>query len=138
MTTPTTPPKPPTAHVLSEVLSRQDQILAELRHARARVPVRHGWLGLFIKDLETNPHAQFSVHKWGVAYWLANMPAVAVLFFFAQTLWLKWGVFIILEYSIYANLATDYGSMSSAMAAFGGDPLPAIPVAPMVEPPAGR
>jgi hypothetical protein len=37
-------------------------------------------------------------------------------------------VFITLIYSIYANLATDYGGMSSAMAAKGSKPLPEIPL----------
>lgn len=92
--------------------------------------LRHGWLKLFIKDLETNPHTQYKVHFYGVIYWLVNFPAVALLFFFAPTLWLKLGIFITLIYSIYANFATDYGSMSAAMAAYApeGGGLPQIPL----------
>jgi hypothetical protein len=119
---------------------RDDRILAELHELQAEIrriktvalTPRHGIFRLFIKDLETNPHAQYSVHKWGSFYWLLNLPAVALVFFFAQAIWLKWGVFVILEYSIYANLATDYGAMSAAMAAYSDHQLPPIPAEPAV------
>lgn len=93
-----------------------------------RVALRHGWLRFLIKDLETNPRTQYKVHLYGVVYWLVNFPLVAFLFFEFPAEWLKWGVFITLVYSIYANFATDYGAMSAAMAAFGPGPLPEIPV----------
>lgn len=122
-------------------MTREDQLLAEirmLRHEvssmRHRIPVRHGWLRFVIKDLETNPKTQYKVHLWGAAYWLINFPAVTALFFFAPVLWLKLGIFITLIYSIYANFATDYGSMSAAMAASGGSPLPELPVEAHVNP----
>jgi hypothetical protein len=90
-------------------------------------PLRHGWLKFLVADLETNPKSQYKVHKWGMYYWLANFPLVTLLFFFAPGLWLKLGIFITLIYSIYANFATDYGSMSAAMAAYDDHGLPAIP-----------
>jgi len=37
-------------------------------------------------------------------------------------------VFVILMYSLYANLATDYGAMSAALAAQGKGPPPEIPL----------
>ena len=80
--------------------------------------MRHAWLSIFIKDLETNPHTQFKVHQIGAIYWLINFPLVVMLFFLFPQLWVQVGVFITLVYSIYANFATDYGAMSSAMAAF--------------------
>jgi hypothetical protein len=40
------------------------------------------------------------------------------------------GYFITLIYSIYANLATDYGGMSAAEAAFGETQPPPIPLEP--------
>jgi hypothetical protein len=40
------------------------------------------------------------------------------------------GIFITLIYSIYANLATDYGAMSAAEAAFGEPQPPPIPLEP--------
>jgi hypothetical protein len=106
------------------------KIRAEIAAIRARgpVPFRYGWLKFVIKDLETNPHTQYRVHFYGVLYWLLNFPLITLLFFFEPTLWLKLGIFITLIYSIYANFATDYGSMSAAMAAYGGQPLPAIPM----------
>jgi hypothetical protein len=106
----------------------------ETRVLNARVlhlaPRRHGWLRYVVRDLETNPRTQYKVHLWGAVYWLANFPFVIALFFFAPGLWLKLGVFITLFYSIYANFSTDYGGMSSALAASGQVPLPVIPAEP--------
>ena len=67
---------------------------------------------------------------WGAIYWLINFPLVCCLFFLTPTLWLKLGIFITLIYSIYANLATDYGAMSAAEAAFGEPQPPPIPLEP--------
>jgi hypothetical protein len=83
---------------------------------------------LVIRDLETNPDTQFKVHRWGAIYWLCNFPVIAWLFFAYPDVWVKWGVFITLIYSLYANLATDYGAMSSAMAAKGAGQPPVIPL----------
>ena len=97
-------------------------------------PVRHGWLKFLIKDLETNPHSQFTVHKWGSVYWLINFPVITALYIFAPGLWLSLGIFITLIYSIYANLATDYGAMSAAIAAFDQFTKTSPPDAPQTEP----
>ena len=105
-----------------------DEISRVHRMIEARGGV--GWLRFIIRDLEVNPHTQYRVHLWGAVYWLVNFPAVTLLFFFAPGLWLKLGIFITLIYSIYANFATDYGAMSAALAAYGGDPLPEIPTEP--------
>jgi hypothetical protein len=67
---------------------------------------------------------------WGAIYWLINFPLICCLFFFTPTLWVKLGIFITLIYSIYANLATDYGGMSAAEAAFGAPQPPPIPLEP--------
>jgi hypothetical protein len=125
------------------VTELSEDTVAELRKLRAemaafralRTPtvMRHGWLKFAVKDLETNPKTQYKVHLYGAVYWLVNFPLVAALFFGEPTLWLKWGVFITLVYSIYANFATDYGAMSAAMASFGNPPLPELPVQAHVE-----
>jgi hypothetical protein len=96
------------------------------------VHIRHGWVSLLVKDLSTNPYTQYKVHMWGAIYWLINFPLICCLFFFTPTLWLKLGIFITLLYSIYANLATDYGAMSAAEAAFGQPTPPPIPLEPPV------
>ena len=103
------------------------------RSERSATSMRHGWLKFVIKDLETNPKTQYKVHLYGAVYWIINFPLVTALFFFAPALWLKWGIFITLIYSIYANFATDYGAMSAAMASFGQAPLPELPVQAHVE-----
>lgn len=123
-----------------EQAERDDRVLAQLHSLEAEVrhlkvvalAPRNGLFRLFVRDLETNPHAQFKVHRWGLYYWLLNFPLVTLLFFAEPAVWLKWGIFITLIYSIYANAATDYGAMSAAMAAYEDRPgLPPIPVAPV-------
>jgi hypothetical protein len=116
-----------------EVLAELHNLQAEIRHLKAAALLpRHGFLRLFIRDLENNPHAQFKIHRYGMWYWVINFPAVTALFFLEPSVWLKWGLYITLIYSIYANFATDYGAMSAAMAAYEDHPgLPPIPVAPV-------
>ena len=113
-------------------LARLRAEIAALRR-EVRPPLRHGWVKFMVNDLETNPHTQYKIHLYGVIYWLANFPLVTALFFLEPALWLKLGIFITLVYSIYANFATDYGSMSAAMAAYG-PPAPELPLSPHVEP----
>jgi hypothetical protein len=121
------------------VMTETESLIAEVRQLRADVarmhaahaPVQmHSWMRLVFKDLFTNPYTQYKVHKWGAIYWLANFPLICCLFFFAPGLWLKLGIFITLVYSIYSNLATDYGAMSAAEAAFGEPQPPPIPLEP--------
>lgn len=124
----------PTGDMPPDVATELRQLRAEVASLTRKVtrasfpPVRHGWMKFAVKDLETNPHTQYKVHYWGAIYWLINFPLVTLLFFLEPALWLKLGIFITLIYSIYANFATDYGSMSAAMAAFDDHPLPEIPV----------
>jgi hypothetical protein len=106
------------ASVAEEIRGLQAEVRA-MRSISAARRMPHGWLRIVISDLETNPHTQYKVHFYGMIYWIINFPAVTMLFFFAPTVWLKWGIFITLVYSIYANFATDYGAMSAAMAAYG-------------------
>jgi hypothetical protein len=128
-------------------MTETEALMAEIRQLRADVArlhtvhtahaavhnavhARHAWMNLILKDLSTNPYTQYKVHLWGAIYWLINFPLVCFLFFFTPTLWLKLGIFITLIYSIYANLATDYGAMSAAEAAFGQPQPPPIPLEP--------
>ena len=98
-------------------MTETESLIAEVRLLRADVARlhvamhnRHSWMQLLFKDLSTNPHTQYKVHMWGAIYWLINFPLICCLFFFTPTLWVKLGIFITLIYSIYANLATDYGA----------------------------
>jgi hypothetical protein len=112
-------------------VSQDEQILAELRLIRQsmhRPQMRHGWLKLFVHDLEYNPQTQYKVHFYAAIYWLINFPIILILFFAFPDIWLQVGLLVTLVYSIYANLATDYGAMSAAEAATGSGPLPEIPV----------
>lgn len=94
-------------------------------------PVRHAWLGKILKGLETDPVLQYKVHIWAVRVWLVTMLAVALVFTYAQGFWNHASVLFLVEISLYANLATDYGAASAAEAAGGlpGQALPAIPLA---------
>jgi TRAP-type mannitol/chloroaromatic compound transport system permease small subunit len=121
-------------------MTETESLIAEVRLLRADVARLHvavttmhnphRWMHMFFKDLSTNPRTQYKVHLWGAIYWLINFPLICCLFFFTPTLWLKLGIFITLIYSIYSNLATDYGGMSAAEAAFGEQQPPPIPLEP--------
>lgn len=74
-------------------------------------------LALFIHDvneLDNNPRVQLKIHTVGFWYWTINFPLIAYMFFFQPTAWNKWGLFITLIYSIYANWTSDYTGMSSS------------------------
>lgn len=73
-------------------------------------------VGLFIKDIDQNPSIQLRIHTVGFWYWILNFPAVTYLFFCQPALWMQWGLFITLVYSIYANFTSDYTGMSSSQA----------------------
>ena len=131
-----------------DVSAKLDELHAEIKALRQEqattqrvinaAAMRHSWAKHLVSDLETNPHTQYKVHLYGVIYWLINFPAICYLFFGQPGLWLKLGIFITLIYSIYSNLATDYGGMSAAEAAFGEPEPPPIPLEPPsipVEPP---
>lgn len=125
-----------TPDVAAELRLLRAEVSALRRHVaaiRPAAPLRHAWLKHVIRGFETDPHVQYKVHLYGAVYWLVNIPAVVLLYLFAPGLWLKLGIFITLLYSIYANFATDYGGMSAAMASFGQQPLPEIPVEQHVE-----
>ena len=73
-------------------------------------------VGKDINALDNNPRIQLKIHTIGFWYWTVNFPVVAYLFFFYPSIWLKYGLFVTLIYSIYANWSTDYAGMSSAQA----------------------
>ena len=67
-------------------MTETEFLIAEVRQLRgdvarlhAGVAVRHSWMKLFLKDLSTNPHTQYTVHKWGAIYWLINFPLICCL-----------------------------------------------------------
>jgi len=68
----------------------------------------------FMEKIDNDPHVQLKIHTWGFYYWTINFPIIAFMFFFEPKIWLKWGLFITLIYSIYANWTSDYTGMSSA------------------------
>lgn len=74
-----------------------------------------------VQELDNNPHTQLRIHTFGFWYWTLNFPLITYLFFFQQGLWLKYGLFITLIYSIYANWSTDYTGMSSAQSVINTD-----------------
>jgi hypothetical protein len=71
-------------------------------------------IGLFVNNIDTNPKLQNRIHTFGFWYWTINFPLITYLFFFQQDLWLKYGLFITLIYSIYANWTSDYTGMSAS------------------------
>ena len=74
----------------------------------------HRIVRVFVKNLDENPRVQLRIHTIGFWYWTINFPIVAWLFIFEPHLWLKWGLFVTLVYSIYANWTSDYTGMSAS------------------------
>jgi len=123
---------PTTADLMAEIVALRGEV-AELRatppvKARVRVQKVPGRVRVAVTALESDPMVQYRVHRWGAIYWLANFPVFIYLFFWQRSFWDTAGVFVILMYSLYANLATDYGAMSAALAAQGRHPLPELPL----------
>lgn len=73
-----------------------------------------GLVGKDVNQLDNDPHLQLKIHTIGFWYWTINFPIITWLFLFDQRWWLKWGLFVTLIYSIYANWSTDYSGMSSS------------------------
>lgn len=71
-------------------------------------------IGKDVNQLDNNPKVQLRIHTVGFWYWTINFPLITFMFFFYPAAWLKWGLFITLFYSIYANWTSDYTGMSSA------------------------
>lgn len=69
---------------------------------------------VIIKDIDENPVLQERIHTIGFWYWTVNFPIITYLFFYQPVLWLKYGLFITLIYSIYANWTSDYTGMSAS------------------------
>jgi len=114
---------PTTADLMAEIQA----LRAEVAELRATPPVK-ARVRVAVTALESDPMVQYRVHRYGAIYWLINFPVFALLFFFARGFWDTTGVFVILMYSLYANLATDYGAMSAALAAQGKHTLPELPL----------
>ncbi len=98
-----------------EVAARLDELHAEIRrlealHFLAAPP--HGWL----YRLETDARTQYRIHLWAARFWVLNAVAVVSLFFLTPGIWLRASVLYLILVSLYANLSTDYGAMSAALA----------------------
>lgn len=89
----------------------------EHHHHHYHFPLRHGWVKHFIKDFETNPRLQYRIHMTFTYVWLLNMVFVVAVFLFLPRVWAALSVLYLLLVSLYANFATDYGAVSSAIAA---------------------
>lgn len=71
----------------------------------------------FIRNFESNPYTQFRFHTVMACIWLLSMMAIP---FFPSLYGHGIAPLIIEEISLYANFATEYGSMSAAIAAQKG------------------
>ena len=64
--------------------------------------------------LAYDPKTQYSFHRTMAVFWIIFAIAVT----FLPSLWShSVGILVVLEVSLYANFATEYGSMSAAEAA---------------------
>ena len=83
-------------------------------------------IGEDVNALDNNPRVQLKIHTVGFWYWTINFPIIAGMFFFEPKVWFKWGLFITLIYSIYANWTSDYTGMSSAQSVINTENNPNI------------
>jgi hypothetical protein len=116
--------------LLREVRSLHEHLDQLERKQRAYVVSRHHWLGHLIKDLEYNPSTQYKIHITAAWFWIANLVIVLIVQFVFPDQWALIAVLYVAIVSLYANLATDYGAASAALAAMERPPLPEIPGEP--------
>lgn len=90
-----------------------------------------------VNELDNDPRVQLRIHTFGFWYWTINFPVITYLFFFQQRLWLKYGLFITLIYSIYANWTSDYTGMSSSQSVINTSNSPDVKVKEVPFPGAG-
>lgn len=74
-----------------------------------------------IHRLEYDPQTQYHYHLTMTRYWALNFPVIIVLFFVFPQLWVAIALFINTIYSLYANLATDFGAVPASYAALKAD-----------------
>ena len=85
-------------------------------------------IGRDVNTLDNNPRVQLKIHTVGFWYWTINFPLITYMFFFQKHLWLQYGLFITLIYSIYANWTSDYTGMSSSQSVINTENNPNIGV----------
>jgi hypothetical protein len=100
-----------------EVAAQLALLRAEVRRLEAMVliSVPHGWHG-WLARLDTDARLQYRIHMWATRFWVFNAIAVVTLFFLTPGVWLNISVLYLILISLYANLSTDYGAMSAALA----------------------
>ena len=80
-----------------------------------------GWVARGINAMQYDPHTQWRYHIFMSWLWLASAVPILVLFFGFPSEWLRWGVFITLMYSLYANFVSDFTGVHAAWSALRGD-----------------
>lgn len=70
-----------------------------------------------IHQLEYDPEAQYKFNQFFFWFWVLQMPLIAWALIEFPNQWAKIAVFYVAEASLWANLATHFGGMSSALAA---------------------
>lgn len=77
--------------------------------------MRHGYLKYIVKGFETDPVVQKRIHLFFTYFWLLWLVLTPIIV--RPTTKDQWVALIILEVSLYANFATDFGGVSAAEAA---------------------
>jgi hypothetical protein len=106
--------------ILTEVAAAGEEVNGlreriEQLHAAA-VP-RYLWMRVIVRDLETNPLAQYRVNLAVVWFWMIMTVVVTIVFFTAPELWVRISILYVILISHWANIATSYGALSAAIAA---------------------
>lgn len=79
------------------------------------------WLVTQVHRMEFDPYLQWRYHLAMSWFWIATIVPILILFFFFPAHWLRWGVFITLIYSLYANWVSDFTGLHAAWAALRGN-----------------
>ena len=95
-------------------MKEQDRILTPKTFKSHPLTKLAKYIGKDVNSLDNDPKVQLKIHTVGFWYWTVNFPTITYLFFFQQHVWLTYGLFITLFYSIYANWTSDYTGMSSS------------------------
>jgi hypothetical protein len=70
-----------------------------------------------INKLIKDPTTQKKFHLNATLFWIINVPIVLVVFYIFPAIWEKYSVIYLVLASLYANIATEFGSVASSEAA---------------------
>src|ERR1035441_1407443 len=90
-------------------------------HKHYHYVIRQSWLSALLNRFNTDPRLQYKIHIVMTYVWVVNMILAIGVFIFAQGLWSKASILYLVLVSLYANFATDCGTVPGAEAAVSAE-----------------